>query len=160
LYRGTQHAALQQAVARWSANPERSPALTGIQRAFLQASERADVRSSRRRQSGFAILALLTALAVTASGVAFYQRAAAVRQRDQAIYNQVVAEALQFETRRSSFGLPNFTAHAPEEANAIENAVLRASKRTGPEGSFQYRTDILPDRRLRNAGCNCRVRGS
>ena len=33
---------------------------------------------------------------MAASGVAFYQRAAAVRQRDQAIYNQVIAEALQF----------------------------------------------------------------
>ena len=102
LYRGAQLAALQQAVARWSANPERSPALTGSQRAFLQASERAATRSSRRRQSGFAILALLTAVAVTASGVAFYQRAAAVRQRDQAIYNQVVAEALQFGTSDAS----------------------------------------------------------
>ena len=96
LYRGTQLAALQQAVARWSANPGRSPALTGSQRAFVQACERAAARGSRRRQSGFAILALLTVVAVTASGVAFYQRAAAVRQRDQAIYNQVVAEALQF----------------------------------------------------------------
>ncbi len=34
-------------------------------------------------------------LAVAASGFAFSQRAAAVKQRDQAIYNQVVAEALQ-----------------------------------------------------------------
>jgi len=96
LYRGAQLAALQQAVTRWSANPARSPSLTGTQRAFLQASERAAARSSRRRRSGFAVLALLTLLAVAASGVAFFQRAAAVRQRDQAIYNQVVADALQF----------------------------------------------------------------
>ena len=41
---------------------------------------------------------LLTVLAVAASVFAFSQRAAAVRQRDQAIYNQVVAEALQFGT--------------------------------------------------------------
>ena len=102
LYRGAQLAALQQAVTRWSANPARSPALTGTQRGFLQASERAAARSSRRRRSGFAILALLTVLAVAASGVAFYQRAAAVRQRDQAIYNQVIAEALQFGTSDTS----------------------------------------------------------
>ena len=98
LYRGAQLAALQQAVTRWSANPARYPALTGTQRGFLQASERAAARSSRRRRSAFAVLALLTALAVAASGVAFSQRAAAVRQRDQAIYNQVIAEALQFGT--------------------------------------------------------------
>jgi conflict system STAND superfamily ATPase len=51
LYRGTQLAALQQAVTRWSANPARSPALTGAQRGFLQASERAAARSTRRRYS-------------------------------------------------------------------------------------------------------------
>ena len=98
LYHGTQLAALEQAVTRWSANPARYPALTGTQRGFLQASEQASARSSRRRRTGFAMLALLTALAVAASAFAFYQRAAAVGQRDQAIYNQVVAEALQFDT--------------------------------------------------------------
>ena len=98
LYHGTQLAALQQAVTRWSANPARYPALTGTQRGFLQASERASARSSRRRRTGFAMLALLTVLAVAASAFAFYQRSAAVGQRDQAIYNQVVAEALQFGT--------------------------------------------------------------
>jgi hypothetical protein len=96
VYRGAQLAALQQAVTRWSANPARSPVLTGTQRDFLQAGERAAVRGSRRRRSAFAVLALLTVLAVVASGLAFSQRAAAVRQRDQAIYNQVIAEALQF----------------------------------------------------------------
>ena len=98
LYRGAQLAALQQAVTQWSANPARSPALTGTQRGFLQASERAAARSSRRRRSAFALLALLTVLAVAAAGLAFSQRAAAVRQRDQAIYNQVIAEALQLGT--------------------------------------------------------------
>ena len=96
LHRGAQLAALQQAVTRWSANPARSPALTSTQRGFLQASERGAARSSRRRRSAFAILTLLTLLAVAASGLAFSQRAAAIRQRDHAIYNQVIAEALQF----------------------------------------------------------------
>jgi WD40 repeat protein/transcriptional regulator with XRE-family HTH domain len=98
LYRGTQLAALEQAVTRWSANPARYPALTGTQRGFLRASEQASARSSRRRRTGFATLALLTVLAVAASAFAFYQRAAAIGQRDQAVYNQVVAEALQFGT--------------------------------------------------------------
>jgi len=79
LYRGAQLAALQQAATRWSANPARSPVLTGTQRDFLQTSERAAVRSTRRRRSAFAVLALLTALAIAASGVAFSQRGAAVR---------------------------------------------------------------------------------
>jgi len=98
LYRGAQLTTLQQAVTRWSADPARSPALTGTQRGFLHASQRAAARGSRRRRSAFALLALLTALAVTASALAFSRQAAAVRQRDQAIYNQVIAEALQFGT--------------------------------------------------------------
>jgi WD40 repeat protein/transcriptional regulator with XRE-family HTH domain len=98
LYRGAQLAALQQAVTRWLANPARYPALTVTQRDFLQASQRAATRSSRRRRSAFAILALLTVLAVAASALAFSRQEAAVRQRDQAIYNQVIAEALQFGT--------------------------------------------------------------
>jgi len=95
LYRGTQLAALRQAVTRWSANAARYPALTSAQRDFLQASERTDARSIRRRHSSFLILAVLTVLAVAAAGFAFSQRSSAIRQRDQAIYNQVVAEALQ-----------------------------------------------------------------
>jgi len=68
LYRGGQLAALQQAVTRWSANPERSPALTGAQSSFLRASERAAARNTRRRQGGFAILSLLTVLRALRSG--------------------------------------------------------------------------------------------
>ena len=102
LYRGAQLAALRQAVTRWSADPARYPALTRTQRGFLQASERAAARGRLRRRRSFAILALLTVLAVAASGVAFYQRASAVQQRDQAIYNQVIAEAFQFGTSDTS----------------------------------------------------------
>jgi transcriptional regulator with XRE-family HTH domain len=103
LYRGSQLAALQQAVLRWSAHPARSPVLTGTQRDFLRASERAAVRSSRLRRGAFAVLALLTVLAVAASGLAFSQRGAAIRQRDQAIYNQLIAEALQFGASNTTF---------------------------------------------------------
>ena len=98
LYRGTQLAAFQQAITRWSADPARSPALTATQRGFLQACERAAARTTRRRRGGFALLALLTAAAVAAAGFAFAQQATAIRQRDQAIYNQVIAEALQYAT--------------------------------------------------------------
>jgi hypothetical protein len=97
LYRGAQLAALQQAAARWAAIPARSPVLTGTQRGFLQASGRTDARSSHLRRSALAALTLLTVLAIVASGVAFSQRAAAVRERDQVIYNQVIAQALQLD---------------------------------------------------------------
>ncbi len=74
----------------------RSPAITGIQRDFLHTSERAASRTGRRRRGAVALLAVL-ALAVSAAFVVvFQQRNAALQQRDQAIYNQTVAEAVKF----------------------------------------------------------------
>jgi hypothetical protein len=131
LCRGPQLAALQQAVTRWSANPARSPALTGTQRAFVQASDRSAARSSRRRRSGFAVLALLTVLAVAASAVAFYQRAAVVRQRDQAIFNQVMAEALQFGASDTSLAA-QLTLCLPPASNARSRLTPLNTEKTSP----------------------------
>ena len=98
LYRPGRLATIDAAISRWQDAPARYPPLPVTGKAFLQAAHHAARRSTRRRRSGFAILALLTVLAVAASGVALSQRAAAVRQRNQAVYNQVIAEALQFGT--------------------------------------------------------------
>jgi WD40 repeat protein/transcriptional regulator with XRE-family HTH domain len=98
LYRPGRLAALGAAITRWQDAPTRYPPLPATAEAFLDAAHHAARRSTRRRRGAFAILVLLTALAVAASGFAFSQRAAAVRQRDQASYNQVVAEALQYGT--------------------------------------------------------------
>jgi hypothetical protein len=95
LYRPGRLATIDAAATRWQDAPTRYPPLPATSKAFLDAAHQAARRSVRRRRSGFAILAVLTALAVAASVVAFSQRAAAVRQRDQAIDNQVIAEALQ-----------------------------------------------------------------
>jgi WD40 repeat protein len=96
LYRGSPLAALQQAVRRWSENQGRYPALTSAQRNFFHASERAVARSNRQRRAAVATLALLALVASIAFVIALQARNSAVQQRDQAIYNQVVAEALQF----------------------------------------------------------------
>ena len=98
LYRPGRLAAIDAATTRWQRTPARYPPLPATSTAFVADAHHAARRNARRRRSGVAILALLTALAVTASAVAFNQRAAAVRQRDHAIYNQVVAEALQLGT--------------------------------------------------------------
>ena len=98
LYRPGRLAAIDAATTRWRDAPTRFPPLPATARAFLAAAHHAARRSTRWRRGAFAVLALLTALAVAASVVAVSQRAAAVRQRDQAIYNQVVADALQFGT--------------------------------------------------------------
>ena len=98
LYRPGRLATIDAAVSRWQNAPARYPPLPATSKAFLDAAHHAARRSTRLRRGAFAILALLTALAVTASVVAVYQRAAAVRQRDQAIYSRVIAEALQSST--------------------------------------------------------------
>jgi len=95
LYQPGRLAAIDAATTRWQRAPSRYPPLPAATEAFLDAAHHAARRRIRQRRSGFAILAVLTALAVAASGFAFSQRVAADRQRDQAIYNQVVAEALQ-----------------------------------------------------------------
>ena len=95
LYRGTQLATLQEAAARWSTGPGRSPALSATQGEFLRASQSSAARSARRRRSGVAALALLTVAALIASVFAFQQRSHELGQRNQAIYNEVSAEALQ-----------------------------------------------------------------
>ena len=95
LYRPGRQVTIDAAAARWQNAPTRYPRLPATSKAFLGAAHHAARRSDRRRRTGFALLALLTVLAVAASGVALFQRAAAIQQRDQAIYSQVVADALQ-----------------------------------------------------------------
>jgi WD40 repeat protein/transcriptional regulator with XRE-family HTH domain len=96
LYRPGRLATMDAATTRWQDAPGRYPPLTATALAFLDTAHHAARRSTRRRRSAFAILAVLTALALAASGFAFSQRAVAIGQRNQAIYNQVVAEALQY----------------------------------------------------------------
>jgi WD40 repeat protein/transcriptional regulator with XRE-family HTH domain len=98
LYRSGRLATVDAATGRWQNASARYPPLPATSQAFLDAAHHAARRGTQRRRTGFAVLALLTALAVAASGFAFSQRATAIRQRDQAIYNQVVAEALQLST--------------------------------------------------------------
>ena len=95
LYRPGRLATIDTATARWQNASTRYPPLPATSKAFLRAAHHAARRSIRRRRGGFAALAVLAVLALAASSVAFYQRAAAVQQRDQVIYNQVIAEALQ-----------------------------------------------------------------
>jgi WD40 repeat protein len=88
--------ALEQSAGRWPEDPARAVALTGTQRDFLQASGRAAARSGHRLRRAVALLAVVALVATTALVVVFLQRNTALQQRDQAIYNQAVAEALKF----------------------------------------------------------------
>jgi WD40 repeat protein len=95
LYRGAHLTAVQQAVARWEANPARYPALTPVEHDFLRRSERADTRSTRLFRGGVALLAALAVAASIAWGYGLNQQHNANTQRDKAIFNQTSAEAQQ-----------------------------------------------------------------
>jgi WD40 repeat protein len=90
--------AVDQAASRSAEAPARSPALTATQLGFPQASGRAFDRSGRRLRRAVALLAVVALVATTALVVVFVQRNTALQQRDQAIYNQAVAEAFKFGT--------------------------------------------------------------
>src|SRR6185437_6534387 len=69
---------------------------------FLQVSQQTAARSARRRRSGIALLALVTVAAMIASAFAFQQRSRELQQRNQAIYNEITAEAAQVATTNPS----------------------------------------------------------
>ena len=126
LYRGSLLEAATDTAARIEADPVRYPSLTHTERAFLAGSTRAASRSRSQRQVAVALLAVFALVASVVSVFAFYQRSAAVRQRDQAIYDQTVAEALQFGTSDTSLAAQlNLAAYrmqrTPDEASRLLN---------------------------------------
>ena len=158
LYQSGRLAAIDAATTRWQRAPTRYPPLPATTTAFLGAAHHAARRSIRRRRSGVAILALLTVLAVAASGFAFSQRAAAVKQRDQAIYNQVVAEALQLGSTDTTLAAQlNLAAYRVQQTQDLasrlvntENTPLPASLAAG--AGFVYSVAFSPDGHVMASG--------
>jgi WD40 repeat protein/transcriptional regulator with XRE-family HTH domain len=107
LYRGAQLATFQQAVARWSANPGRYPALTGTQCAFLRASDHARHRTARRRHAVIAGLLALTLTALAAAGIAVYSAANATRQAANATRQHAIALSRQLAAYSLSIDADN-----------------------------------------------------
>ncbi|HEY6278581.1 MAG TPA: AAA family ATPase [Streptosporangiaceae bacterium] len=127
LYRGSHLTTLQQAATQWSANPARYPALTGTQRDFLQASERAAIRSVRQRRSAIIILSVLALLASSAAIFAFQQRATAQAERDNAVFNQITAEAGQLRSTDASLAAQlDVTAYHMKRTPAIYTNMVTA----------------------------------
>ena len=158
LYRPGRLATIDAATTRWQRAPSRYPPLPATSTAFLDAAHHAARRSTQRRRSGVAMLALLTVLAVAASGFAFSQRAAADRQRDQAIYNQVVAEALQLSTSDTALAAQlNLAAYRIQPTQDLasrlvntENTPLSSSVAAG--AGFVYSVAFSPDGRMMASG--------
>jgi WD40 repeat protein len=93
LYRGSQLAAVQQAAARWAADPARYPALTGDQSGFLETSRQHAARSARTRRIAVLALALLLVLSLAGAGIAAQADRTANQQRNAAISSQLAAES-------------------------------------------------------------------
>jgi WD40 repeat protein len=80
------------AVAReWAASHGQD--LNPDERAFLTACQERERRTTRLRRAAVATLAMLTLVAACTAGYAFYSRHQAVSERDQAVFNEVSAEA-------------------------------------------------------------------
>ena len=96
LYRGSR----LEAARAWASNHELD--LTPAARDFLAASRQQIRRATALRRSAVAALAALAMVASTAFVVAFLEGTTAARQRDQAIYTQATAEALQLSSSDTS----------------------------------------------------------
>ena len=96
-----------------------------IQRDFLHASERPPPAAAAGGAAPFRHPRRAGTVSRCASGFAFHQRATAVRQRDQAIYNPVVAEALQVSARDTSLAAQlNLAAYRMQPTQDLASRLL------------------------------------
>jgi WD40 repeat protein len=93
LYRGSELAAVQQAAARWAADPVRHPALTDDESAFLAASRQNAARGARMRRVAMMALAVLLVMAAGGVAVATQADRSANQQRIAALSNQLAAQS-------------------------------------------------------------------
>ncbi len=161
LYRGNLLQAAAEAAARAAADPARNLALSRAERDFLQASNRARRRGTRLRQAAIAGLAVLALVASVLSVLANQQRAAAIRQRDQAVENQIVAEAEQLSATDPSLAAQLLlTAYRRDPSQDLasrlistENQPLSTSEITsGTAGSTGFSVAFSPDGKTLAAG--------
>ena len=93
LYQGSRLAGAQQAVALWRTDPDRYPALPGVARDFLHASEVAAQRRARRRQQSIVALVVSLVLALAGAGAAVKLAADAKAERARSLSRQLAAES-------------------------------------------------------------------
>ncbi len=94
LYRPGRLAAINAATTRWQEAPTRYPPLPAASKAFLRAAHHAARRGIRRRRGVIAGLAALTAIAISAAGIAVNDAADAARQHLISLSRQLATESL------------------------------------------------------------------
>ena len=125
---------------------------------FLAASQHGQQRTTRRRRLAVAALALLTLLSLTAAGIAIQQRSTALTARDQAIANQIAAEARQLTATDPSLAAQldvaaNQISSTPDSKTRLIAAATTplASRLTGPT-NIVFSVAFSPDGRTLAAG--------
>jgi WD40 repeat protein len=96
LFGGTRLAVAQD----WAASHKSD--LNSDERAFLKAGQERQRHAARRRRVAVAALAILTLVSAVTAGLAVHDNTQEVRARDQAITNQVAAEAGQLQATNPS----------------------------------------------------------
>jgi WD40 repeat protein/transcriptional regulator with XRE-family HTH domain len=89
LYRGSR----LEAARTWASSTTHEDDLSPAASAFLAASTRHEHRAATFRRAVLVVLSVLALVASGAAAVAFQQSAAAQRERDTAIFNQITAQA-------------------------------------------------------------------
>ena len=137
LFRGTRLAVTRD----WAA--DHGQELNHNERAFLTASQHDQLRTTRRRRIAIGALAALTLLSVGTAGAAVYSNGQALSERDQAVTNQVVAEAEQLQSTDLSMAaqLDLIIRHrhpTPDNTSQLLGTanIPLANPLTGPTGLF------------------------
>ena len=94
------------------------------ERAFLAASREQERRSARRRRLAVTALAVLTVVSAGAAGLAIQQSRHAQAERDQAVTNQVAAEAGQLQSTDPSLAAQLDLVHRRLDPGPGSNSVL------------------------------------
>ena len=151
LYRGNQLGAVQQAAARWAADPARYPALTRDQSEFLQASSHGATRSTRIRRTAVLALALLLIVSVAGFAVASQADRIANQQRNEAVSNQLAVVAGQLSATDSSLvaqfdvAANQFSSTPDSETRLLDLTTTPLSSRLTIPGNWAGPVAFSPD---------------
>ncbi|WP_328665838.1 AAA family ATPase [Streptomyces sp. NBC_00322] len=93
LYRGQRLTAVTNARQHWNSDPDRYPTLARQEQDFLDASVKAETRTTRRRHALTTALTILLVLAMAAASLAYRQRETALTAQQQGLSKQLAAQS-------------------------------------------------------------------
>jgi WD40 repeat protein len=132
LYGGSLLQAADETSARIGADPARYPPFSQTEREFLQASDRAHRRSTRRRQAFIAFLMVLVVGLASATVLAVSAGRQAAHQRDVVVAGQLISHSLTMGDANPAISkLLSIAAWQVSPSNEARYAMLVAATRPG-----------------------------